>query len=267
MTTPPALYSWLHVMGERSGEVGWSAGQPSLPIDGVFFPSYLNRHHDRRALVLGGIHGNERPGIEIADALVADLRSGSGSLARSLNYHTIVVPRVNPWGDVNNSRCNANNVDLNRNLPVPGASTSSPVCTNTATAGVQPETQAIVDVINNFQPNRTLSMHSISNAADAGIYADPSSDPTARQLACSMAGRIVNPNNRLGNQLTSTQCNPVYPGAATGGRSLGAYAPTRSIAGQTIPVITLEAPRHTSLTGPGRPPVSDFLPAVEEFLQ
>ncbi len=267
--TPVQLYSWLHVMGERSGEVGRSAapaGQADLPIEAVFFPSFLNRHHDRRALVLGGFHGNEKPGVEIADALVTDLRSGTGTVARGLNYHTIVIPRVNPWGAAHNNRCNANNVDLNRNLPVPGASSSSPVCTNTATAGVQPETQAVVDVISSFQPNRILSMHSISNPAEAGIYADPDTDPTARRLACSMAGRIVNPANRLGNRITPTSCNPVYPGGATGARSLGAYAPSRSIPNQTVPVITLEAPRHASLAGPGRPAVSEFMPAVEEFL-
>ncbi len=269
LNTPTELYSWLHVMGERSGEVGRSAappGQADLPIEAVFFPSFLNRHHDRRALVLGGFHGNEKPGVEIADALVTDLRSGTGTVARGLNYHTIVIPRVNPWGAAHNNRCNANNVDLNRNLPVPGASSTSPVCTNTATAGVQPETQAVVDVISSFQPNRILSMHSIGSPAEAGIYADPDTDPTARGLACSMAGRIVNPRNRLGNRITPTSCNPVYPGGATGTRSLGAYAPTRSIPGQTVPVITLEAPRHSSLTGLGRPPVSEFMPAVEEFL-
>ena len=123
-------------------------------------------------------------------------------------------------------------------------------------------------VIQSFQPHRILSAHSISNASEAGIYADPSTSPTATTLACSMAGKVLNPSsNAPGNRLTSTSCNATYPGPATGAASFGTFAPTRSIPGQTVPVITLEAPEHQSLNAPGRPGTAPFLPAVHEFLQ
>jgi len=277
LQTPAELFSWLHVAGDRNGEVGFAASPPparvrfspapvptdsSQPIEAFFFPSF-QRHHEQRALVLGGFHGNEQPGFQIADALLVELQAGALPLA----FHTLLIPRVNPAGIAASSRCNLQSVDLNRNFPT-GAPTSSPVCANTAAAPEQPETAAVRRVVQSFQPHRILSLHSIHTPAEAGVFADPSSDPAARSLACSMAGRILNPGaNAQGNRLTSTTCNPAYPGAATGGASFGAFAPTAGLPGQTVPVITLEAPRHSSLTGPGRPTTAPFLPAVHEFLQ
>lgn len=277
MSTPSELFSWLQVRDERSGDVGHAAACPnntcpsvrpqrfpppdnpvpvdrSLPITAHFFPSFI-RHTDWRALVIGGIHGDERPGYEMVEALVQELQQRP----RVLAYHTLIIPRLNPgaikddltgvtWYD---RRCNRQVVDLNRNFPVAGSSHSSTDCPNTPNAPVQPETQGIIDVINQFQPHRIVSTHAITDPRSAGIYADPNTHPTATQLACSMAGRLVNPSDRPGNRLTSTSCNAVYPGDRPGalprGGTLGRFAPTRSIPGQAIPVITVEAPEYHSL--------------------
>ena len=277
--TPPALFSWLQVIGERSGEIGHGATAPSqagapdpapvptdsaLPIDAHFFPSFV-RHHDRRALIVGGFHGKEHPGFELADALVAELQSGTGP---QLFFHTLVVPHFNPGGIADDTRCNRQMVDLNRNFRLPGL---TPVtvneCPNTVQAPIQPETQSLIDTINAFQPNRIISLHAISTPAEAGIFADPSTDAAARQLACSLAARIVNPANRPKNRLTTTSCNAVYGGGATGGTSLGAFAPTHTIPGQTVPVITLEVPDFGSLAATGPRTAAAFLPALHGFLE
>ncbi len=274
------LFSWVQVMGDRSGEIGHGAAaptqatapdpapvptDPALPINGRFFPSFV-RHHDRRALVVGGFHGKEHPGFELADALLSDLQSGTGP---ELAFHTLVVPRLNPGGIADDSRCNRQLVDLNRNFRLPGITPAAvSECANTVRAPIQPETQALINTIHAFQPQRIVSLHAISSAAQAGIFADPSTDAAARQLACSMAARIVDPANRRGNRLTTTRCNPVYGGGATGGTSLGAFAPTRAIPGQTVPVITLEVPEFPSFTAAGSTrTAADFLPALRGFLQ
>jgi hypothetical protein len=278
-STPPELYSWVQIRGNRSGEIGFGAKppkdktkgpdaapvptDPDLPIQAHFFPSD-QRHHGQKALVVGGYHGNERPGIEVADALVAELSAPGG--APDLYFHTLVVPHLNPGGIADVNRCNRQRVDLNRNLPVPGVKNpGSPTCENTAKAPVQPENQALMDVIAAFQPHRILSLHAISNPAEAGIFADPVKDPAARDLACDMARLVTDPANRRGNRLSATRCVPGYPGASTGGTSLGSWAPTRSIPGQTVPTITLEAPGFRSL-GKGARSTEAFMRPVRGFL-
>ena len=298
MSTPTELFSWLHVMGGRSGEIAHAAACPgntcprrrpgrypapdpapvpvdrNLPITACFFPSYI-RHTDQRALIIGGFHGDERPGYEMTDTLVQELQQRP----RVLAFHTLIIPRLNPgaieddlagvtWYD---RRCNRQVVDLNRNFPVPGASHSSTRCPNTPHAPIQPETQGVIDVIHQFRPHRIVSTHAIRTASSAGIFADPNTHPTATQLACSMAGRLVNPSDRPANRLTSTSCDPVYPGDRPGelphGATLGRFAPTRSIPGRTVPVITVEAPEYRSLgTGTGARTREAFLRPLLSFV-
>ncbi len=287
--TPPELFSWLHVMGHREGEIGHGATAPSqvtgpdaapvptdsaLPIVAHFFPSFV-RHHDRRALVVGGFHGKEHPGFELAEALLDELRNGTGP---QLHFHTLLIPYLNPGGIADelsgvarqrlHARCNRQLVDLNRNFRL-GTLTPAAVsdCRNTVQAPIQPETQALIDTITAFQPQRIVSLHAIGNAAQAGIFADAVTDVAARQLACSMAGRIVAPANRRGNQLSTTNCNPEYPGPATGPTSFGQYGPTHSIPGETVPVITVEVPGHQPLAATGRRTAAAFLPALHGFLE
>lgn len=283
-TVHPDLFSWLHVMGDRSGEVGFGAqalaisnsnktpapDNPvkenlSLPIQAFFFPSFI-RHHDRTALVIGGFHGEEQPGFQIAEALVAELQQPSSRAQRDLNFHTLIVPRLNPGGINADIRCNLQWVDLNRNFPNAPAKPLNNQCFNTATAPVQPETQAVLNVIAAFKPQRILSLHSIGSAGEAGVFADPEQDPESRALACSMAGQILDPKNRQGNtRTTGVPCNPKYPGGATGKTSLGAVGPAL-VSGQTTPVITLEAPQHKALSATGVRSVDAFMEAARSFI-
>ena len=283
-TVHPDLFSWLHVMGDRLGEVGFGAqaltiskdnktpapdnpvsDDPSLPIQAFFFPSFI-RHHDRTALVIGGFHGDEQPGFQIADALVAELQQPNSRAQRDLNFHTLIVPRLNPGGINATIRCNLQWVDLNRNFPNAPAKPLNNQCFNTATAPVQPETQTVLNVITAFKPQRILSLHSIGSAGDAGVFADPEKDPEARALACSMAGQILDPKNKQGNtRTTGVSCNPKYPGGATGETSLGAVGPALT-SGQTTSVITLEAPEHKALSATGVRSVDAFMEAARSFI-
>lgn len=302
-TAPPELLSWIQILGEQTGEIAFAAARPTgsgpdpapvptdpaLPINAYFFPADV-QHTNQRALIIGGFHGKEHPGFEVADAMVAELRQGSRLAGSPLAFHTLVVPHLNEGGIQDdlaglstggagcrtspvpcyNTRCNRQLVDLNRNFPVPGATAAATDCANTARAPQQPETEGLINLINQFQPHRILSTHAISTAASAGVYADPNTNPAATQLACSMARLITDPDNRRGNRLTNTSCNAVYPGdrpgVVGGGTTLGAYAPNRSIPGQTIPVITLEAPTFSSLNQTGARTVEAFLRPVRGFL-
>lgn len=247
----------------------------TLPLQAHFFPAARTTY--QRALVLGGFHGDERPGVQLAEETIAQLGTPGSALANSLAFHTLIIPRVNPGGVADelagvttyDRRCNRQLVDLNRNFPTVG-SPSSPRCANTATAPTQPEAQGVMDVVKQFQPDRILSTHAISSVRKAGVYADPNRDPAATELACAMAREITDPSNRLGNRLSGTSCNAIYPGDTAGATepgTLGGWAPT-SVAGRTssIPTITMEAPTYRPLAATGVRSVPSFMAGVSRFL-
>ncbi len=64
----------------------------------------------------GGHHGNEQLGMEMAVLLIHEAIDGRLSSPEMLaKYHFFIVPMVNPDGNTNDQRTNANGVDLNRN--------------------------------------------------------------------------------------------------------------------------------------------------------
>lgn len=248
----------------------------TIPVEAHFFPTAGPAKG--RALVVGGFHGDEQPGWQITDALVAELRGGGKS---KLAFHTILVPRLNAAAITDElagikmwrNRCNRQLVDLNRNFPT-GKTPKDTDCVNTVGAPIQPEVQALMDIITKFKPDRIVSTHAITNPASAGIFADPNQDPQAIELARGMASTLVNPSDRPKNRLGPgvNDFNPVYPGDKPGvvgaGTSLGAWAPT-AIPGKTTPVITIEAPEFKALgSGPGSAPrtVEGFLRPLRAFL-
>jgi D-alanyl-D-alanine carboxypeptidase len=132
-------------------------------------------------------------------------------------------------------------------------------------------------VINQFQPDRILSLHAMHGTATelrGGVFADPNSaklpgGAQAVDLARGMARLIPSDANRPSNKLTDTTFDPVYPGdragVVSGGTSLGAYGPT-GVPGKTdVPVITMEAPEFAPL-GKGARNVEQFLRPVRGFL-
>ncbi|MDB5034896.1 MAG: hypothetical protein JWQ98_2137 [Chlorobi bacterium] len=245
----------------------------TLPVGASFFPSGRPKARER-ALILGGFHGDERPGWEVLESLVAEL-SAPAKGSRPLFFHTIVVPRVNAGaiadelGGVHfwRNRCNRQVVDLNRNFPT-GGTPKDTDCVNTPGAPIQPEVQGVIDLIKVFKPDRILSTHAISNPKEAGVFADPNTDPAAIELAHGMASTITDDSNRPHNKLTATNFNPIYPkdkpGKVGGGTSLGVYGPTAN--GGNVPVITIEAPSFGSLGTTGTRSKEAFLRPVRAFL-
>lgn len=184
---PQLGLGWLQailpqLLGHQNGEIAFAANYPggaapkkqpalpvpkadkvpvpvdtSLPIEAHFFPSGRLMSTER-ALILGGFHGDERPGWEVVEALVTELSKPATS-TRPLFFHTVVVPRVNAgaiadelgglhfWGN----RCNRQIVDLNRNFPT-GGTPKDTDCANTDGAPRQPEVQGVIDLIKAFKP-------------------------------------------------------------------------------------------------------------------
>ena len=125
--------------------------------EGLTIPAYKFGNKGPEILVLGGVHGDEIEGIIAANGL---LQAFSKSFTYKLNL--TLVPILNLGGALRSQRKNANQIDLNRNLPTqdwtpevakekynPGFSANS-----------EPENQALVEYVKTTQPRFIITLHS-----------------------------------------------------------------------------------------------------------
>ena len=161
-------------------------------------------------LILATIHGNEWAGTPLLLRL-GDHLATHPELVRG--RRVVLVPVVNPDGYDRRSRHNANRVDLNRNFPAGNRKNSRRYGKRALS---EPESRAIHEAVERFQPNRIISIHQPVACVD---YDGPGAS-LARVMAEAGGMKV----KRLGAR----------PG------SLGSFA------GATlgIPTITLELPRR-----------------------
>ncbi|MEK6677497.1 MAG: DUF2817 domain-containing protein [Planctomycetota bacterium] len=173
-------------------------------------------------LILGGMHGDEPKGVSLARYWL-DLLIHDSELARSLNW--MIILAVNPDGLLRRKRRNSRQVDLNRNFPTRNwklGSRQSRMYGGPEPAS-EPETRAVISVVESCRPNVILTLHSIGANRYCNNYDGP-----ARRLAHCL--RRVN-----GYPVTKSIGYPT-PG------SFGTWAGIEL----GIPTITLELPSHHS---------------------
>lgn len=104
-------------------------------------------------MILAGIHGNEPAGVP----LVRRLGEHLSRAPHILQGHTVVLlPAANPDGLARNSRSNINGVDLNRNFSTANRINSAEFG---RTALSEPEARAIYQLIQQYNPDRIVSIH------------------------------------------------------------------------------------------------------------
>lgn len=169
-------------------------------------------------LVLGGIHGDEPAGVDAARRLAAFL----GQNPQAARGRTVaILADANPDGAVRRTRGNANGVDLNRNFPASNWQAGVMGRTNNGgtAAASEPETQAVLRLIERLRPDRIVSLHSTSGSRPCNNYDGPGAT-LARLMAA-----------RNGYPVVASIGHPT-PG------SLGNWAGVD----RGIPVLTLELP-------------------------
>ncbi|MBV1894274.1 MAG: DUF2817 domain-containing protein [Ilumatobacteraceae bacterium] len=119
-------------------------------------PIFANRHGTpggRRVLVIGVIHGDEDDGLAIVNNLSTQPVPDGVELW--------LVESMNPDGQANLDRHNGNSVDLNRNFPYKWGPIGEPGNGQYAGTGPasEPETQAIVNLISQLQPDIAIWYH------------------------------------------------------------------------------------------------------------
>jgi hypothetical protein len=234
--------------------------QGGRPVTAYYFPGTK----DERALIIGGVHGSEQAGIQVATMLVESLRSGPKPY-----YSVIIVPVLFPDNYANAQAAHkkpsddnigrytkGNPVDPNRNFPALGESLASAqkrgggVAKDAEGRPIQPENVMLLELIDRFRPSRIASVHSfrpdakpVRGKAAAGIFADPHTVPKGASaadqsaakaasaedaaLALKMAQRAAQGGAHVpGNWLGSSRPESLYGAAGhQAGTSLGGWAP------------------------------------------
>jgi len=193
-----------------------------FPILSRELPADARHPHAIKALLIGGIHGDEQTASAIVFKWMESMQKGP------VEFNWKIAPIVNPDGLLAKQprRVNARGVDLNRNFPTPEWQKEAPAYWARVTrkdprrypgkAPVsEPESRWIYETIEKYKPDVIISVHAPFGVLDF----DGPNDPPSR------FGRLV--YNRVG----------VYPG------SLGNYSGVH----KDIPVVTIELPNATQM--------------------
>jgi hypothetical protein len=181
-------------------------------VEAYYFPG----SSDKKALVVGGMHGSELSSIEIATQLIEVLSADERSY-----YNVIVIPSLFPDNaakamQIAKSKDNIGrytteeSVDPNRQMPQPGKAFSQDLPFDVYGRIIEKENQFLLQLIQDYLPSRIVNLHAIKDITKAGIYADPRTDcdgyalgfSTDSSLAVSMATLIENGGGKVpGNNL------------------------------------------------------------------
>lgn len=110
-------------------------------------------------LILATIHGDESAGTALSEMLITTLLAEPALVQ---GRRVVIVPVVNPDGLARPRRTNANNVDLNRNFDASNWGSSHAGSDPLS----EPESRALVELWERFQPDRVVSFHQPVNLVD-----------------------------------------------------------------------------------------------------
>lgn len=150
------------------------------PIEAIHFtpPSYARPRPP--ALLFGAIHGDEAVTQLMLERLADEL------IERPPGRDTWILPCLNVDGVLAGTRNNANDVDLNRNFGAASWGTARrPGYHPGAAPEDQPETRALVELIDRVAPDRVVALHSTFRMVNW--------DGRGEQLAAEMSARCGYP--------------------------------------------------------------------------
>lgn len=160
----PRVADVLSAFGPQTRQLGKSV--LGLPIVGHFFGVT-----GPKTLIFAAIHGDEPNTAFVANQLVEHLtKNPEAYYARRV----AVVPVANPDGLARGTRKNAREIDLNRNFPARNFAVGKK---DRYFGGEQPasepETQLLIELIDDWQPNRIITLHAITRGKHGNNFDGP----------------------------------------------------------------------------------------------
>lgn len=138
-------------------------------VSGVKIPLFQSAPMVQAGLLfIGGVHGDEPEGVELANKTLAWLKDNS----EKVQTPWVLIPCLNPDGIALAQRVNANAVDLNRNYPSKdwNAQFTKARYYPGKFAGSEPEIKALIKFIDEMQPQLIIHCHSWHPCV---VYAGP----------------------------------------------------------------------------------------------
>lgn len=163
-TTAARAAELLPALGPQTRQLGKSV--LGLPIVGHFFGVT-----GPKTLIFSAIHGDEPNTAFVANQLVEHLtKNPEAYYARRV----AVVPVANPDGLARGTRKNSREIDLNRNFPAKNfAVGKKDRYFGGEEPASEPETQLLIELIEEWQPNRIISMHAITRGKHGNNFDGP----------------------------------------------------------------------------------------------
>ena len=131
--------------------------QSGLSAEGEEIPVFRSAVSTKRyCYLIAGTHGDEPEGVFVQNALVEWLKKSD------ITTPFIIVPVLNPDGVKKRTRCNANGVDLNRNLPTSNwqLNNNDDRYFSGPNPLSEPENQFLLSLFSQFPPGLIISFHS-----------------------------------------------------------------------------------------------------------
>jgi hypothetical protein len=225
---------------------------------------------ERVALILGGVHGSERSGVEVAWRAIDRLAAGA-----SPAWTVYAVPCLFP--DNHAAGLREGEVPTNRNFPWPGESLEKARARSALLGGagepadslgvpILPENRLLIELIGRIKPERAASLHATVHPERAGIFADAHGVPeypvadsewtaiaglaAARtaadaDLALAMARHARARGARVAGNRLEAEPTALWSGETPAGTSLGGWAPVPVVQGvaedrPAVSLITVE---------------------------
>ena len=120
--------------------------------------------------MIGGVHGTERQGVQVARLLEKDLA------ATPSDFSVLLVPVLFPdnaaSGAARHPRGDRTK-PTNRNFPDPGKDLAASGGKDATGRDILPENQLLMQLMERFKPERIISLHGTQHPEKAGVFYDP----------------------------------------------------------------------------------------------